>query len=329
MLILNRTNKSLFLVLSLLVSSLQAAQQAALPGTGTGATQVGRELHLRLPAQREEESPLPNWPGRLVYSGLFGGFAGMTAWHVLTTQSGFGAVSVATTAAQRFFPPIDPLNACLGGSVVVGAGVGVAIFMRLGSLVKAAEKNKKEHNALVAEVEQYGPRLNQMGVALRLLQLEQNVSREAQRLHNARLDEVADDVGNLRREMRNGFANVANQAATHQEQTRNQFTQADQARAADTQRLHDQAAANHQKIEENQRKLLEEQRATQQRLEQLMALADRQMQRALTHQDGGAAVEGQPTRAIMYHRPGVLLRVQQRSRPAGFRVLLFPEDEDN
>jgi hypothetical protein len=331
--ILNRSVKSFLLALSLFMSGLQGSQpaMAALPGSAAG-TPVIQERPQQF--ERAQRLPLPGLVGQVAISGTVGTLAGATAFNLLTMGSVLSFAQQAITGAGMtdFLMPKD--IAYVGGGLV-GLGTSAALLYKLRRLQAIAHQNAQNQNAAV----QLAAGLTQ---AVEELQEARRGAAQALELQKTAIEALSQGQDNLEQQInlraRETVQAVANLAALQEQR----FAAADQARAADTQTLQQQAATNHQATEtrfttldEAHRLQLEEQRRTQELLKHLtdnlaplIALAAQTQQRALAAREDAAAAaeEVQPRRPIEF-QPGVVLRTQQRGR--GLADILHNEVYDN
>lgn len=292
--ILNRSVKSFLLALSLFMSGLQGSQpaMAALPGSAAGAPAI-QELQQFKRAQR---LPLPGLMGQVAVSGTVGTLAGATAFNLLTMGSVLSFAQRAITGAGMtdFLIPKD--IAYVGGGLV-GLGTSAALLYKLRRLQAIARQNEQNQNAAV----QVAAGLAQ---AVKELQEAQRGAAQALELQKTAIEALSQGQDNLEQqinlraqETRQALANLA----ALQEQ---RFAAADQARAADTQTLQQQAATNHQENQERfgglQRQLDALPGATVQAIlaaleGQRLAQQQEQRQRALpAREDAAAAAEVRP-----------------------------------
>lgn len=328
--ILNRSVKSFLLALSLLISGLQAGQPPALPGSAAG-TPVIQERPQQF--ERAQPLPLPGLAGQVAISGTVGTLAGATAFNLLTMGSVLSFAQRAITGAGMTDFLMSKDIAYVGGGLV-GLGTSAALLYKLRRLQAIAHQNAQNQNAAV----QVAAGLSQ---SVRTLQEGQHTMRQALELQQTGMQNLQTGQDNLEQQInlraRETAQVLANLAALQEQR----FAAAEQARAADTQTLQQQAARNHQATEtrfttldEAHRLQLKEQRRTQELLNQLtdnltplIALAAQTQQRALpAHEDAAAAAEVRPRRSIEF-QPGVVLRTQQRGR--GLADILDNEVYDN
>lgn len=328
--ILNRSVKSFLLALSLLISGLQAGQPPALPSSAAG-TSVIQELQQ---FKRAQPLPLPGLAGQAVISGGLGLWVGREIGKQLLVRP--AVLALAGKAIQGLnmsdlFIPTDIAYVCGG---LGGIGTAAFVFHRFRILQAIGHQNAQNQNAAV----QVAAGLSQ---SVRTLQEGQHTMRQALELQQTGMQNLQTGQDNLEQQInlraRETVQALANLAASQEQR----FAAADQARAADTQTLQQQAARNHQATEtrfttldEAHRLQLEQQRRTQELLNQLtdnlaplIALAVQTQQRALpAHEDAAAAAEVRPRRSIEF-QPGVVLRTQQRGR--GLADILDNEVYDN
>jgi len=232
--ILNRSVKSFLLALSLLMSCLQAGQPPALSDStaGTPVIQYSQQF------KKAQPLPLPGLPAQVAISGTVGALAGATVFNLLTIGSVLSFAQRAITGAGMtdFLMPKD--IAYVGGGLV-GLGTSAALLYKLRRLQAIAHQNAQNQNVAVA----VAAGLTQ---AVEELQEAQRRAAQALELQKKAIEALSQGQTNLEQQI-NLRAQEARQAlanlAALQEQ---RFAAADQARAADTQTLQQQAATNHQ-----------------------------------------------------------------------------------
>lgn len=284
--ILNRSVKSFLLPLSLLINGLQAGQSPALPGSAAAIPAI-QELQQ---FEKAQPLPLPRFPGQVAISVTVGTLAGAAAFNWLTATPVLSFAQRAITAAGMtdFLMPKD--IAYVGGGLV-WLGISAGLLYKFRTLQEIVCQNERNQNAAVQVA----------GVlAQSVLALQEGYHAMAQRQER---QETA--MGALQ----TGQDNLGMQVDNLARQVGAGFTAAEQARAADTQSLREQATANHQAAEtrftaldEAHRLQLKEQQRTQKLLNDLtgnlaplIALAAQTQQRALpAHEDAAAAAEVQP-----------------------------------
>ncbi len=323
--ILNRSVKSFLLALSLLISGLQAGQPPALPGSAAG-TPVIQERPQQF--ERAQPLPLPGLAGQVAISGTVGTLAGATAFNLLTMGSVLSFAQRAITGAGMTDFLMSKDIAYVGGGLV-GLGTSAALLYKLRRLQAIAHQNAQNQNAAV----QVAAGLAQ---AVKELQEAQRGAAQALELQKTAIEALSQGQNNLEQQInlraQETVQVLANLAASQEQR----FAAADQARAADTQTLQQQAATNHQENQERfgglQRQLDALPGATVQAIlaaleGQRLAQQQEQRQRALpAHEDAAAAAEVRPRRSIEF-QPGVVLRTQQSG--GGFADILRNEFYDN
>lgn len=287
--ILNRSVKSFLLTLSLFSYELYGALPAAAAPAGAAGTLVMKER----PQQFKRAQPLPSFglPGQIAYASVFGGFAGVTAWHVLAQKPVFDAtVSLLSSFGQLH--RTAPQDIVFGGSLIFGVGAGIATLIN-------SRRSQQRENKLIQERNTFENQVEAVEHRLRAIEQRQEQQEAGTRALQTGQDNLGMQVDNLARQVGAGFTAV------------------EQARAADTQALQQQAAAHHQENQERfgdlQKQLDALPGATVQAF--LTALdQQRQQQRALpTDEDAASAAEVRPLhvrRALPWEVPFAVYPMQ-------------------